>query len=122
MFLSTLFPHLQHFRVDELSKTEQHIVLMCQSPKGHEGALGMVRHPQSLFTDHALLTQRRQAHFSLGGGTGFSSRHLLFPPSRFSFLVSSFCQDRLAILVFFLISELFQYTQGKGTGQIDDKL
>ena len=51
-----------------------------QSPERHEGAPGMVGHPQPLSTTHALLTQRRQAHFSLGGGTSFSSGHLLDPP------------------------------------------
>src|SRR5947209_4311036 len=51
-----------------------------QSPKSHQRALGMVGHPESLPTAHALLAQRRQAHFSLGRGTSLSSGHLLAPP------------------------------------------
>src|SRR2546425_6176649 len=76
-----------------------------QSPKGHEGALGMVRHPEPLPTAHALLMERREVHFSLCRGTCFSSGHLVAPVFRsLVFLppVSSSCQDRFAILVFFL--------------------
>src|SRR3989442_11186307 len=75
-----------------------------QSPKGHEGALGMVRHPEPLPTAHALLMERREVHFSLCRGTCFSSGHLVAPVFRsLVFLppVSSSCQDRFAILVFF---------------------
>src|SRR5438067_111480 len=51
-----------------------------QSPQRHQGALGMIRHPEPLSTAHTLLTQRRQAHFSLGCRTSLSSGHLLAPP------------------------------------------
>src|SRR5437588_3032228 len=51
-----------------------------QSSERHQGALGMVGHPQPFSTTHALLVQRRQAHFSLGGGASFSSGHPLVPP------------------------------------------
>src|SRR5207245_7690778 len=50
-----------------------------QSSERHQGALGMVGHPQALSTTHALLVQRCQAHYSLGRGTRFSSGHLLAP-------------------------------------------
>src|SRR6266567_5155592 len=40
-----------------------------QSPKGHEGPLGMIGYPEPLPTTDALLAQRREAHFPLGRGT-----------------------------------------------------
>src|SRR3989442_7509888 len=66
-----------------------------QSPKGHQGALGVVRHPQPLPTTHALLTQRRQAHFSLGCRTSSSSGHLLDPP--FANYSATFLRKRLRL-------------------------
>src|SRR5439155_12786003 len=50
-----------------------------QSAERHERALGMIRHPQPLSTAHALFMQWSQAHFSLRGGTCFSSGHFLAP-------------------------------------------
>src|SRR5258708_20195889 len=47
-----------------------------QSPERHEGALGVVRHPEPLSTTHALLTYRPQAHCSFPKPTTYFSSHL----------------------------------------------
>src|SRR5437660_7464172 len=51
-----------------------------QSSQRHQGPLGMVGHPQPLSTTEAFLRAWGEAHFSLCGGTSFSSSHLLAPP------------------------------------------
>src|SRR6266704_2513912 len=52
-----------------------------QPPERHQCALGVVRHPQPFSTVHALFGERDQSDFSLCRGTGFSSSHVLAPPS-----------------------------------------